>query len=211
MTQLIHHYGAWVVFILVFLEAIGLPFPGETVLVTAAICAGTTQHLSIGLVLLAAVVGATLGSVIGYAIGKTYGYPLLLRYGSYVGLTEARIKIAQYLFQRQGVSVVIVARFVAVLRSLAALIAGATQMPFASFIVANVVGAVGWALAYGLGAYYLGKEVEQFAKPAALALAVAGAIVIAAGIVYLRRKEKELAAAAERAIPGPLQTAQPRR
>jgi membrane protein DedA with SNARE-associated domain len=211
MTQLIHHYGAWVVFILVFLEAIGLPFPGETVLVTAAIYAGTTQHLSIGLVLLAAVVGATLGSVIGYAIGKTYGYPLLLRYGSYVGLTEARIKVAQYLFQRQGVSVVIVARFVAVLRSLAALIAGATQMPFASFIVANVVGAVGWALAYGLGAYYLGKEVEQFAKPAALALAVAGAIVIAAGIVYLRRKEKELAAAAERAIPGPLQTAQPRR
>src|SRR6516162_7780686 len=77
MTELIHHYGAWVVFILVFLEAVGLPFPGETILVTAAIYAGTTQNLSIGLVLFAAVAGATLGSIIGFWIGDRYGYPLL--------------------------------------------------------------------------------------------------------------------------------------
>jgi Uncharacterized membrane-associated protein len=123
MTELIHHYGAWVVFILVFLEAIGLPFPGETILVTAAIYAGTTQNLSIGLVLLAAVLGVMLGSLIGFWIGQHYGYPFAaLR--RYVGLTEARVKIFQYLFQRYGIGVVLVARFVAVLRSLAALIAG---------------------------------------------------------------------------------------
>jgi membrane protein DedA with SNARE-associated domain len=211
MTQLIHHYGAWVVFILVFLETIGLPLPGETILISAAIYAGTTQDLSIGLVLLAAVLGAMLGSAVGYAVGNSYGYPLLLRFGSYIGLTEPRIKIAQYLFKRRGVAVVVVARFVAGLRSIAAFIAGAGQMPIASFMIANVASAVGWALAYGLAAYYLGREVEQFAKPAAIALAVAGAIVIIAGIVYWRRKEQELAAAAERAIPGPLHVAHPRK
>src|SRR5262249_48443784 len=132
MTELIHQYGGWGGVILVFLEAVGLAFPGETILVTAAIYAGTTQNLSIGLVLFAAVAGATLGSIIGFWIGDRYGYPLLLRYGGYAGLTEARIKIGQYLFQRYGMGVVLVARFVAVLRSLAAIVAGASRMPFVS-------------------------------------------------------------------------------
>jgi membrane protein DedA with SNARE-associated domain len=211
MTQLIHQYGAWIVFVIVFLESIGLPIPGETVLVTAAIYAGTTQNLSIGLVLLAAIVGASLGCLIGFWIGKRYGYWLLVRYGAYIGLTEARIKIAQYLFQRQGVTVVIIARFVAGLRSFVGLIAGAGQMPFPSLLFANVVGAAAWALVYGLAAYYLGKEIEQFAQPVAMALAVVGALAIFAGIVYWRRKEQELVAAAERAIPGPLLPPQPRR
>src|SRR6185369_4743019 len=98
MKELIHQYGAWIVFVLVFLESIGLPLPGEAILVSAAIFAGTTQDLSIAPVLLGAVVGAILGSTIGFWIGDRYGYPLLLRYGSYIGLTETRIKIAQYLF-----------------------------------------------------------------------------------------------------------------
>jgi membrane protein DedA with SNARE-associated domain len=87
MKELIRQYGAWIVFALVFLELIGLPLPGEAILVSAAIFAGTTQELGIGLVLLSAVLGATLGSTIGFWIGDRYGYPLLLRYGSYIGLT----------------------------------------------------------------------------------------------------------------------------
>jgi membrane protein DedA with SNARE-associated domain len=78
-------------------------------------------------------------------------------------------------------------------------------MPFAKFMIANSAGAVAWALFYGLGAYYLGKGVEEFARPFALALAVLGAIVVISMIVFWRRKEEELAAAAERDIPGPLQ------
>jgi hypothetical protein len=72
-------------------------------------------------------------------------------------------------------------------------------------VIANSAGAVGWALFYGLGAYYLGKGVEEFAPPFAMALAVVGAIVVVSIILYWRRKEQELAAAAERDIPGPLQ------
>ena len=205
MKELVHQYGAWIVFALVFLESIGLPLPGEAILVSAAIFAGTTQELSIVIVVLAAIIGALLGSIIGFWIGDRYGYPLLLRYGTYIGLTEARIKIAQYLFRRQGMVVVLIARFVAVLRSVVGFIAGANRMPVASFLIANSAGAVAWALFYGLGAYYLGKGVEQFAKPFALALAVVAAIVVISAIVYWRRKEQQLAADAERAIPGPLQ------
>jgi membrane protein DedA with SNARE-associated domain len=197
--------GAWIVFLLVFLESIGLPLPGEAILVSAAIFAGTTQNISIALVLLSAILGAILGSIIGFWIGVHYGYPLLLRYGSYVGLTETRIKIAQYLFRRQGRVVVLVARFVAVLRSVVGFIAGANRMPFASFMLANSAGAVIWALFYGLGAYYLGKGIEQFARPVAVALTVVGGTAVVLLVLYLRRKEQELAAAAERDIPGPLQ------
>jgi membrane protein DedA with SNARE-associated domain len=206
MRHLIHQYGAWIVFALVFLESIGLPLPGETILVGAAIFAATTQDISIALIILTAVLGAIFGSVIGFWIGDRFGYPLLLRYGSYIGLTEIRIKIAQYLFRRRGMVVVLIARFVAVLRSVIGFIAGANRMPFAKFMIANSGGAVAWALLYGLGGYYFGKGVEEFARPFAFALAVVGAIVVVSLIVYWRRKEQELAAEAERAIPGPLQT-----
>jgi membrane protein DedA with SNARE-associated domain len=204
MKDLIHHYGAWVVFVLVFLESIGLPLPGEAILVSAAIFAGTTHNLSIALVLISAVVGAILGSIIGFWIGDRYGYPLLLRYGSYIGLTETRIKIAQYLFRRQGVVVVLIARFVAVLRSVVGFIAGANRMPFVRFMIANSAGAVAWALFYGLGAYFLGKGIEEFARPVAVTLAVVGGAVVVLMVLYLRRKEQELAAVAEQEIPGPL-------
>jgi membrane protein DedA with SNARE-associated domain len=205
MKGLIHHFGAWIVFALVFLESIGLPLPGETILVSAAILAGTTQALGIIPIILSAVLGAILGSTVGFWIGARYGYPLLLRYGSYVGLTETRIKIAQYLFRRRGRIVVVIARFVAVLRSIVGFIAGANRMPFADFMIANSAGAVAWALFYGLGAYYLGKGVEELARPFAIGLASVGAVVVIAVIFYWRRKEQELAAAAERDIPGPLQ------
>jgi membrane protein DedA with SNARE-associated domain len=205
MKGLIHHFGAWIVFALVFLESIGLPLPGETILVSAAILAGTTQALGIIPIILSAVLGAILGSTVGFWIGARYGYPLLLRYGSYVGLTETRIKIAQYLFRRHGRIVVVIARFVAVLRSIVGFIAGANRMPFADFMIANSAGAVAWALFYGLGAYYLGKGVEELARPFAIGLASVGAVVVIAVIFYWRRKEQELAAAAERDIPGPLQ------
>jgi membrane protein DedA with SNARE-associated domain len=205
MKELIHQYGAWIVFGLVFLESIGLPLPGEATLVSAAVFAGTTQELGIGLVLLSAVSGAILGSTISFWIGDRYGYPLLQRYGSYIGLTETRIKIAQYLFRRRGMAIVLIARFVAVLRSVVGFIAGANRMPFANFMIASCVGAVAWALFYGLGAYYLGRGVERFARPFAFALAAVGVIVALSLIRYWRRKEQELAAAAERDIPGPLQ------
>jgi membrane protein DedA with SNARE-associated domain len=191
MKELIHPYGAWIVLALVFLESIGLPLPGA-ILVSTAIFAGTTQELGIVLVLLSAVLGAILGSTIGFWIGDRYGNPLLLRYGSYIGLSETRIKIARYMFRRHGTVVVLIARFLAVLRSVVGFIAGANRMPFANFMIANSAGAAARAFFYGPGAYYLGKGVEELARPFALALAVVGAIMVVSMILYWQRKEQEL-------------------
>jgi hypothetical protein len=111
MKELVHQWGAWIVCAcfpgIDWSAAAGRSDPDS-----AAIFAGTTQDISIALVLLSAVLGAIFGSIVGFWIGDRYGYPLLLRYGSYIGLTETRIKIAQYLFRRQGMVVVLIARFV---------------------------------------------------------------------------------------------------
>jgi membrane protein DedA with SNARE-associated domain len=207
MKDLIHQYGAWIVFALVFLESIVLPLPGETILVSAAILAGTTQALGIIPLVLSAVLGAILGSAIGFWIGNRYGYPLLLRYGSYIGLTEQRIKIAQYLFRRRGMVVVFIARFVAVLRSVVGFIAGANRMPLANFMIAKSTGAVAWALFYGLVAYYLGKGVEELARPFAIVLASVGAVVVVAMIFYWRLR---LAANAPLEFPASISMRGPR-
>jgi membrane protein DedA with SNARE-associated domain len=206
MKELIQQYGPALVFALVCLESIGLPVPGETVLVTAAIYAGTTHHLNILWIILGATAGATLGSAIAFWVGQSYGYPLLLRYGPYVGLTESRIKIAQYVLRRRGVFIVLAARFVAVLRSMVGLVAGASRMPVASFMLANFGGAVAWPLMFGLVAFYLGEAGEKFARPAAIAVAIIAGAAIATMAIYLRRKEHELAAAAERDLPGRLRS-----
>ena len=206
MNELIHQYGPVIVFALVCLESIGLPVPGETVLVSGAIYAGTTHGPNVVWIIVAATVGAALGSAIAFWVGQSYGYPLLLRYGPYVGLTEARIKIAQYVLRRRGVLVVLAARFVAVLRSMVGLVAGATRMPVASFMLANFGGAVAWPLMFGLAAFYLGKAIEEFARPVAITVAIVAGVAIATMALYLRRKEHELAATAERAIPGRLRS-----
>lgn len=90
-------YGYWAVLVIVGLGSLGVPMPGETTLVAAAVYAGASHRLPIVLVVLAAIAGAILGDNIGYAIGHWGGYRLLVRYGRYIRLHEARVKLARYL------------------------------------------------------------------------------------------------------------------
>jgi membrane protein DedA with SNARE-associated domain len=106
LKALISVYGYGAVGVIVGLESMGLPLPGETVLVIAALYAGTHPDLSIWGVVAAAATGAILGDNVGFWLGREFGYRLVLRYGRYVGLSEARIKLGQYLFQRHGGKVV---------------------------------------------------------------------------------------------------------
>jgi membrane protein DedA with SNARE-associated domain len=113
-------YGSFAVAGVVCLESMGLPLPGEAILIAAAIYAGKTGGLNIVEVIAAAAAGAIVGDNIGYWIGREIGFRLLVRYGSYVGLNEGRIKVGQYLFQRHGGKIVFFGRFIALLRVLAA-------------------------------------------------------------------------------------------
>jgi membrane protein DedA with SNARE-associated domain len=102
IIPLIETYGLVFVAVLICLESIALPVPGETVLILAAVFAGTRHQLHIVAVVLTAATAAFVGQVIGYMIGRQFGYRLLLKYGGYLRITEGRIKLGEYLFLRYG-------------------------------------------------------------------------------------------------------------
>ncbi len=133
IAHLIHVYGLFVVAVVIGLESVGIPFPGETVLILAAVDAGTKHDLNIASVILTAVGASIIGRMIGYVIGREFGYWLLLRYGGYLRITESRIKLGQYLFLRHGGKIILVAQFLPVLRSIAGILAGANRMPWPHF------------------------------------------------------------------------------
>jgi membrane protein DedA with SNARE-associated domain len=204
IVHLIHVYGLLTVAVVVGLECVGVPLPGETALLAAAIYAGTKHDLNIVSVILTAAGAATAGRMIGYAIGREFGYRLLLRYGGYVRMDESRIKLGQYLFRLHGGKIVFLAQFVPILRTFAGLFAGANVMPWRTFLVANVAGSILWAVIFGYAAYSLGREVEQFAGWAVIIFGVATVVAFIIGGVFVSRHEAQLAAEAERAMPGPL-------
>jgi membrane protein DedA with SNARE-associated domain len=205
LTHLIATYGYWFVAGIVALESMGIPLPGETTLVTAAIYAGTTHRLNIAFVIGAAAAGAVSGDSLGYWIGREFGYAILLRHARVLRLTTARIKLGQYLFQRHGGKVVFFGRFLAVLRTLAALLAGINQMPWRRFLLFNATGGVMWATVFGGGGYLFGDHIERVKGPVAI-VGIGGVVAAAlAGIWFVRRHEAALEAEAERVLPGPLQ------
>jgi len=204
LQHLLSAYGYWAVALLVAMESMAIPVPGEAVLLLAAGYAGTSGELDIRLVIAAAAGGAILGDNIGYSLGRTFGYPLVVRFGSWVGLNESRIKLGQYLFLRYGGRVVFFGRFVGLLRVLAAFLAGVNRLPWQRFLAANAAGAIVWAAAVGLVGYSLGHEAHRLSGRAGLAALIIAATVLAAILLLLHRHAAELQAAAERALPGPL-------
>ncbi len=140
IPRLLSTYGYGAVAGITALESAGLPLPGETTLVAAAIVAGTTHTLNIWIVVAAAAGGAIIGDNVGFLIGRRIGYWLLTRYGRYLRISDTHIKVGQYLFIRHGGKVVFFGRFVALLRALAALLAGTNQMTWPRFLAFNAAG-----------------------------------------------------------------------
>ena len=200
IDHLLGEYGYGVVFVVIGLEAMGVPLPGESLIIGASIYAATTGRLGIVGVIAAAIAGAIMGDNFGYLIGRWAGFPLLRRYGRHVGLNDKRLTLGRYLFQRQGGKVVFVGRFIAILRTFVALLAGANHMDWRSFLLWNAVGGVAWATLYGTGAYWLGNAMTRITGPLAIVLGVAGAVAIVAAIILLRRNESRLEDKAEQAM-----------
>jgi membrane protein DedA with SNARE-associated domain len=140
LLPLVAAYGYAAVFGLLLIESIGIPVPGEGVLIAAALFAARTHRLDIVWVLAAGSLAAFLGSCIGYLLGRSAGVLLLTRYGGYVGLTEARLRLGRYLFLRHGAKLVFLGRFVAFLRAFEGILAGANLMGWRRFLVINALG-----------------------------------------------------------------------
>lgn len=200
VLHLVQAYGLWVVFVGVMLESVGVPLPGETVLVTAALIVGATHQFTIVEVIAVAAVAGMIGDNIGFLIGRSIGLRLLGRYGRFVRLTEGRLILGQYLFLRHGGKIVFFGRFVALLRTFAALLAGANRMPWRRFVVMNALGAICWASLIGGGAYILGDRIRAFSGPIGLVL-LSGALVSAViGAFFIRQHEAVLEKRARAAL-----------
>ena len=199
-TDLVQRYGAGLVGVVIFFESMGVPLPGESLMIAAAIYAATAGGLEIEWVVLAACAGAILGDNAGYLIGRRVGSAVLARYGPRIGLTWPRQRLGQFLFLRHGGKVVFFGRFVAFLRTFAALLAGANRMPWRSFLMWNALGGAFWTGLYGFGAYLLGDQVHRLVGPVGAVMGIVGAAVFVWVALFVRRHEKRLIREAEAAL-----------
>ena len=202
--HLISSYGYWAVFVLVAAESMGVPVPGETALIIAGTYAGTTHNLNPWLIFAVASAAAIIGDNIGFWIGGTGGYRLARRYGRKVRLDERKLKAARYLFDRHGTKVVFFGRFVSILRTYAAFLAGASRMRWRKFLPANAAGGIVWAGIYTAVSYLAGSWLQR--ASGTIDWILGGAAVVAITVVWLlvRRQSARFADRAEEAYPGPL-------
>jgi membrane protein DedA with SNARE-associated domain len=205
LDHLITTYGYLAIAVVIGIESMGIPLPGETMLILAAMYAVRNSDLNIWLIVAAAATGAIIGDNGGYWIGNRMGYPLLRRFGSRFGLSDRRIKLGQYLFAKFGPWVVFLGRFVALLRILAAFLAGVNRMNWPLFMLANAAGGVLWASVFAFGGYYLGKIVFEVQGTLGPIIFAGAAIMVFALGLLVRHQEGRFQERAERALPGPLQ------
>ena len=204
VDHLISQYGFYALFVLVALESLGIPLPGETILISAGIYSGKHSNFPIWAVVVVAASAAIIGDNIGFWIGDKGGYRLLKKYGRYIRVKEAEIKVGRYIFDRYGGSVVFFGRFVSILRTYAAFLAGTNRMQWRRFLVFNAAGGIVWASIYGFASYGLGSSLKNASSTLNYVLGAVAAVAIVIAILIVRRQAKRLEARAEAAFPGPL-------
>ncbi|WP_217242095.1 DedA family protein [Streptomyces sp. AC555_RSS877] len=192
--------------IVIGLESLGIPLPGEIILVSAALL--SSQHAGIDPVILGvcATVGAIVGDSIGYAIGRKGGRPLLAWLGKKFPrhFSEGHIATAERSFEKWGMWAVFFGRFVALLRIFAGPLAGVLRMPYWKFLIANVLGGILWAGGTTAVIYYVGIVAESWLKRFSWLGLVAAVLVGLTSMLVLKRKAKNVTAQKQAAEPEPV-------
>lgn len=195
LAPALNSYGYLAVTGFVFLEDFGIPVPGETILIAAAVYAGAGK-LNVVLVGVLALAAAILGDNVGFAIGHFGGRPLVLRAGRFVMLTHERLDKAESWFDRHGGKVVAGARFIEGLRQVNGIVAGVTRMHWAKFLTFNAIGAALWVGVWTTIGYVSGSHLDAvygtLSKVFLYIVAVVVAIVVAriGWHLYRRRKNR---------------------
>ncbi|KOX26312.1 MULTISPECIES: DedA family protein [unclassified Streptomyces] len=189
--------------VVIGLESLGIPLPGEIVLVSSALLA--SQHGDINPYVLGAcaTAGAIIGDSIGYAIGRKGGRPLLAWLGKKFPkhFSEANVGLAESSFQKWGMWAVFFGRFVALLRIFAGPLAGVLHMPYWKFLVANVFGGILWAGGTTAVVYSVGVVAEAWLKRFSWLGLVLAVLIGLTSMLVIRNRAKK--AAAERAAAAP--------
>ena len=191
VAPFIEQYGYLAVALVLLVDNLGIPLPGEAVLATGAVFAGTGR-LDVGLVAGVAFVAAVLGGNGGYAVGRYGGHPLVMRVGRRVGLTPARLARVERFFEQQGVKVVLVSRFVPLLRQFYGVVAGTSEMPWWRFFFANVAGAAIWIAFWTTVGYNAGDHLDVISRAVTSGGPVLGAALLLLWLVrrQLRRRRR---------------------
>jgi membrane-associated protein len=198
LVDVAQNVGLPIVFVLIAIETMGIPVPGETALITAGIVA-SRGHLSIEAVIVVAAAAAILGDNVGFAIGRRLGRRVLTAPGPLLHHRRRVIAVGEPFFDRHGPKAVFLGRWVTGLRITAAWMAGVTRMPWPTFLFWNALGGIAWATSVGLLAYFVGHSAEKFIHLAG----VGGAVVVVLGglvlwfVLRLRRRKAEQLVEAE--------------
>ena len=179
--------GYAAVFALIAVETMGIPVPGETALIAAALLAHNGQ-MDIGTLVALAAVAAIIGDNVGFAIGRKGGRRLFARPGPF---HHHRMKVLEHgepFFARHGPKAVFLGRWVSGLRIASAWLAGMNKMDWPTFLFWNALGGIAWAASIGLGVYFLGHVAEQVISTAGPAAAVAGVLALIAFLVWRHRR-----------------------
>jgi membrane protein DedA with SNARE-associated domain len=185
----LRHWGYLAVGFSLFVENIGIPLPGQLVLIAAALYAPSGE-LNIYAVVVVAITASVAGSAVGYAVGEYGGRPLAERYGKYVLLTPARLHRVEKFFAERGTLVVLFGRFVEGVRQGCAIIAGLSDMEFKHFVAVTTAGAVLWVGVWAIVGETAGDHITTISKYAtygAAALGVAAVLFIALHVSRARR------------------------
>jgi membrane protein DedA with SNARE-associated domain len=186
ITQLIHDYGLIVVFLAAGLQAVGLPVPGGTSLVVAGIDASTKHGLPVVGVILAGACGALFGGIVGFALGRWRGEPILLALGRLFRQRPERVQWLREQFQTRGVVPLFIARFVTGARNVAGLLAGASGMALARFLLISAAAAFAWATLITLEYYFAGRTILGAPTWLQIVLIVVGLVATIASFRLLR-------------------------
>ncbi|GAA1135231.1 DedA family protein [Kribbella jejuensis] len=180
-----------VVGLVIGVESMGVPLPGETTLIAAALLA-SQHHLKIEYVVLAAALGAIVGDSIGYFIGRKAGRSLFERLGRrFHHFSPARIVRAEKYFHKYGVWTVFFGRWVALLRIFAGPMAGMLRMHYPRFLAANAAGGIAWATTIGLVAYKIGDNADKiFGRVSVGALIAIAVVAVGLFVVHKVRKRR---------------------
>jgi membrane protein DedA with SNARE-associated domain len=193
---------------IVGLESMGVPSPGETALILAAVLASEGK-LQIWLVIVIACASAIVGDNIGYWLGRLIGREVLEAPGPFQKRRVRLIAIGQHFFDKHGGKAVFFARWIALVRIAAAWFAGIEEMNFLEFFLWNAAGGITWATAYGLVGFYGGKgaadAITHYGVIAAIVLGVVVVLLLIAMRVRERRVGRKAQAEADGADSEPVQ------
>jgi membrane protein DedA with SNARE-associated domain len=174
------------------LESMGVPSPGETALVAAAILASQGK-LQIWLVILIGIVSAIVGDNLGYLVGRKLGREVLEAPGPFQNRRVTMIRAGDKFFLRHGPKAVFLARWIALVRFAAAWLAGINRMPFKQFFLYNAAGGITWAITFGLVGYFGGHAAANVLTRAGVVGAIVLGVLVVGGYVFVKVRERRSA------------------